>query len=300
MPRPPNRKLPYEVFGFNTGAESNEEIRERIRLQRCPFIDAECVKFRKSEPEVKIGSCALGIKTDGGFQPVIICPERFRTSDVFNALEAEFFPSAERVYWVREVNLATIGSFDYVAIAAHSEIVISTNYICVEIQAAGTTGTPWGAIKHYRDNLSLDGAEPVTYGINWANEYIKTMMQQIYKKGSVISAWDRGRKIVIALQDIGMDYILKQGSGIRDHCENDPFQFRPFSMYIDANDQWALKPSEKKYSADLSGIVQSLSSTGEGNIPAEEEFLLQIAKKGARDGVLPFTIHENPHIKKDE
>lgn len=273
---------------------------KRIRLQRCPFIDAECVKFRKSEPVVRIGSCALGIKTGGGFQPVIVCPERFRTGDVFEALEAEFFPGAGEVSWVREVNLGTVGSFDYVAVAPRRGIDFSTDYVCVEIQAAGTIGTPWGAIKHYRENLSLDGVGPVNYGINWANEFIKTMMQQILKKGSVISSWGRGRKIVVVIQDLGMDYILKQGSGIREHRESDPFQFRPFSMRIDAGDQWALKPSGKKFSADLRGIVKSMSSAGAGKIPAEEEFLLQIARKGARDGVLPFTDRQDPLVDEDQ
>ena len=43
------------------------------------------------------------------------------------------------------------------------------------------------------------------YGINWANEFMKTMMQQVYKKGKIIHSW--GRKIIFVVQDLAIDYL---------------------------------------------------------------------------------------------
>ncbi len=44
-----------------------------------------------------------------------------------------------------------------------------------------------------------------TYGLNWANEFMKTMMQQVYKKGQVIETWNK--KIVFVIQDVALEYL---------------------------------------------------------------------------------------------
>lgn len=276
MPHPPKRQLPYEVFGFNTGAAPNDTIRCRVRDQLCPFVQKTCIKFRKSTPEVKIGSCILGVPVDGSVRPVIICPVRFNSRNVFRPIEREFFPNAQTVNWVSEVGLGKSGVVDYVATVSTGGKI--SDFLCLETQAGGTTGTPWPAVEYYRKHLTLEGAPKPRYGINWANQFAKTMLQQIYKKGTVISSWGSGRKLVVVLQDVGLDYLRKQGGGISEHCEDHPIQFRPFSLHLDENnDQWILGPSAKKYSADMEGIRLALTSSTIRI--TEEEFLASISDK---------------------
>jgi hypothetical protein len=78
----------------------------------------------------------------------------------------------------------------------------------VEFQAAGTTGTPWEAVLDFQKSRKFS-KQTYNYGINWANEFAKTMMQQVYKKGMVVESWNK--RIVFVMQDVGMEY-LKAGS----------------------------------------------------------------------------------------
>ena len=57
-------------------------------------------------------------------------------------------------------------------------------------RTAGTTGTPYPYVKELLEYGHYTGRN-YTYGINWANEFAKTMMQQAYKKGKIVEYWNR-------------------------------------------------------------------------------------------------------------
>src|SRR5262245_4440061 len=62
-----------ELFGHYRGADTNwNRIVER---QQCPFLLKKCIKVRKSQPEVSIGTCTVDYGKDP--KPVVICPHRF-------------------------------------------------------------------------------------------------------------------------------------------------------------------------------------------------------------------------------
>ena len=54
--------------------------------------------------------------------------------------------------------------------------------------------------------------ESHTYGINWANEFTKTMMQQAYKKGKIAEYWHR--KIVFVVQNLAMEYLITENGQV--------------------------------------------------------------------------------------
>lgn len=282
----PSGLVPYEIFGHSTGEHVGPAINERFQAQRCPFLGRECTKSRKSDPKTKIGSCTLGYKGKGhaGYRPVIICPDRFVEPAVFKSIEELYFPGRDRVEWVKEVNLGGKGSIDYVA-AIPGKGHRLDDFLCVEIQAGGTTGTPWDGINYFRKSHTLDGMPKLKYGINWANEFAKTLMQQIYKKGNLIDSWKR--KMVIVIQDVGMEYILNQGDGIDEFDEESPIHFLSFELEYANDGKWHLSPKKERYSANMQGIMLALASGGGADI-TEREFMRSIIKKGERDGNLSW------------
>lgn len=64
-----------ELFGISTKRE-DVDWQETVEEQPCPFLQRKCVKVRKSQPEISIGTCSVnhGVKNSKG---VIICPHRF-------------------------------------------------------------------------------------------------------------------------------------------------------------------------------------------------------------------------------
>ena len=67
-----NQKI-IELFAESTLRKS-VKWNNLLAKQHCPFISKKCVKIRKSEPSVSIGTCtvAYGKNNDN----VIICPHR--------------------------------------------------------------------------------------------------------------------------------------------------------------------------------------------------------------------------------
>lgn len=274
MPKPVGNQ-PYEIFGHSTGEPVSEEKANHIKNQYCPFLERECTKFRKSEAHIKIGSCALGYKN----RAVIICPERFNTSVVFETIENHYF-LGKNVKWISEVSLGDRGSVDFVAAVPNRNRDLD-EFLCVEFQANGTTGTPWNAVEYWRENHTLEGAPKTKYGFNWANELVKTMTQQILKKGSLLDEW--GQKLVVVLQDSSMEYILKQGKGISKHHSDMPIQFQPFKLEYKQG-SWVLVASDQLYSASMDGIIEVLTSE-RGKKIEKKDFEESILKRGQRQNV---------------
>lgn len=53
-----------ELFGASTKSDANWDA--MVRDQRCPFLERTCLKIRKSDPEVAIGTCAVTHGKKGG------------------------------------------------------------------------------------------------------------------------------------------------------------------------------------------------------------------------------------------
>lgn len=271
----PKGNTPYEIFGFSTGEPVTARADKHIKNQYCKYLKSECTKFRKSEPNIKIGSCSLGFKNE----PVIICPERFKVPTMFETIERKYFPE-KNVSWVSEVSLGNRGVVDFVATVLNGNQSLD-DFLCVEIQANGTTGTPWGAVNHWRTHHTLEGAPKIKYGFNWANEFTKTLTQQLFKKGTLLNEWNK--KLVVVIQDLSMDYIMKQGKGISSYDPQLPIQFHPFKLEYKRG-KWVMVESSILYSASIDGIIQSLTSEG-SEITSKHDFERLIMEKAVKQGV---------------
>ena len=202
--------------------------------QRCPFIGKECIKFRKSSPEQKIGTCSLGLSlhtiTNGresGFAPCVVCPHRLNVEGLLRDLKCMAFGDLP-VKIVNEVSMNG-GVFDHVFVKCGEGYSID-DFCCVEIQTSGTTGTPWEAVVEMKEHGRYTN-DSYPYNFNHANQYQKTMMQQVFKKGRVTESWKK--HLLVLLQDTGMKYL--QHSSTSDMSalkKNEQGRFNPDGPYI--------------------------------------------------------------------
>lgn len=277
------KRTPIEIFCHDCGNLS-DDFKLAIQQQYCKYIKGTCCKPRKSEPEIKVGICSLGatVAQKNEIQPVIICPQRFKEEVMFDTIRKNYLSHWKNIKWVQEVSIGVGGSVDYVAIEIDKNDNVK-DFLCVEIQAAGTTGSPYPAVKEFISNSSFV-SKKYSYGINWANEFSKTMMQQAYKKGKIVESWNR--KIVFVVQDLAMDYLYHATdcSKVTDSNFDFPIDFCTFKMNWNGA-SWNLS-FDKIRSTTIEGISAILGGAPVNEYPTENEFIESITKKGIADGIL--------------
>ncbi len=278
-------KFPIEVFCHDYEDRSDAARLDR-QQQYCRYIKGTCVKPRKSEPDRKVGICTLGATVNHGRQlhPVMICPQRLKEESMFEAIRQNYLRQWSNVKWVKEVNIGVGGSVDYVAVEVDDNDVV-TNFLCVELQAAGTTGTPYQYVEELRQLGHYTNARKRQFGINWANEFSKTMMQQAYKKGKIMESW--GRKIVFVLQDLAMQYLkgATDCSLLTNYNPQSPVDFCTFALQWDNANGWHMVFDEIS-STTIDGISLMLGGASVSSYPTVDEFIVNIVRKGIADGVL--------------
>ncbi len=281
---PEIKKWLTEYFGYPYNNRS-PEARNAQSEQHCPFLKTECKKPRKSEPKVKVGVCSVGYK--GGFlkkfAPIVICPHRFSVDHVFDTISAGYFgeiSSDHEILWAPEVSMGVGGTIDFVAVKRKKfgSLASFEDFVCVEFQAAGTTGTPWEAVQDLRRTGKFT-KETYDYGINWANEFAKTMMQQVYKKAQIVDSWNK--KIIFVVQDVAIDYLRSHydTSGLRELKPTDSIQFYTYRMDWNLETGcWELEP-HGAFSTTTEGIRKILAGASKEEFLTVSEFIENVKRK---------------------
>ena len=269
------KNFPIEFFGTIYSDTSSLAINQR-KDQFCPYIQRECTKPRKSEPHIKIGICSVGYK---GFlpeyKPNIICPHRFLEKNLFADIKNFFVPNWKNTHVVSEVSMGSGGSVDYVLYTKDEENI--NDFLCVELQANGTTGSPYNYTLELLKDKKYSGNSYI-YGLNWANEFSKTMMQQAYKKGKIATVWNK--KIVFIIQNVAMEYLQKSMncSNLRQD-KNDHIHFLMFKMvWSEQKSKYNLE-IDSWYSTDVDGISVMLGGGMEDAYPTQQQFIKVIERR---------------------
>lgn len=278
------KRTPVEIFGHDASTPSGD-FELDVHQQYCRFIHATCNKPRKSNPQEKIGICSVASTVAKGevLEPVIVCPQRFKVDSLLETIRQKYMKERSNVTWIPEVNIGVGGSIDYVAVELGSRNEI-LNFQCVELQAAGTTGTPYPAVIDFKEHGKFL-KDKYNYGINWANEFLKTMMQQAYKKGKIVQSWNR--KILFVIQDVGMRYILNATdcSLLTKADAQLPVDFCTFRMEWAEDNEWNLV-FDQIYSTSVEGVNRMIGGAGEDQYLTEEDFKQNILKKGLQDKLI--------------
>ena len=278
-------KYPIEVFCYDY-ENGTEQFQLALKQQYCKYIKNTCVKPRKSFSDTKVGICTVGATVNKGkiIQPTIICPQRFKEETMFEIMREKYLSNWKNVKWIQEVSIGVGGNVDYVAVEVdkYDNII---DFLCFEIQAAGTTGTPYEYVEDLLNYGHYTDSSKKHFGINWANEFSKTMMQQAYKKGKIVESWNR--KIVFVIQDLAMMYLRAKTdcSKLTDYNPNSPVDFCTLSLEWSNDEKWSLK-YDNRFSTSVEGIKTILGGAKVSEYLTVEEFKENILKKGLNDGVL--------------
>lgn len=110
-----------ELYGVP--AESEADWRDIITAQQCPFLGRKCLKSRKSQPNVTIGSCTVAAGKDRA--NIMICPFRLlERQQIFTDcihLLALHEPGNE-LHMVPELNVPG-GSIDYCIASVRGRVI---------------------------------------------------------------------------------------------------------------------------------------------------------------------------------
>lgn len=170
-----------EFFGLKSD-DSKQAIEEALHSQLCPFTKKHCMKMRKSEPDIKIGTCSVKYQN----QDIIICPFRLLEHnqifvDCLHLLTMH--EPGNELYLIPEVQIPG-GHVDYFFVSAKNKKV--KDFVGIELQTLDTTGTLWPERQNFLYEHGIHVAADdlntrKTFGINWKMT-LKTILLQMHHK----------------------------------------------------------------------------------------------------------------------
>ncbi|QQS66580.1 MAG: hypothetical protein IPP08_12640 [Chlorobiota bacterium] len=198
-----------ELFTISTNAEG-QNWNNIVTNQQCAFLNRKCIKSRKSQPEISIGTCTVKY----GKNDVIICPHRLLENrkifiDCIHLLTLH--EPGNDLHVISEVSIPG-GSIDYILVSAKDNKV--KDFVGIELQTLDTTGTVWPERQRFLKSLNIpvadsdsDSGKP--YGMNWKMT-AKTILVQLHHK---IETFEHlSKHLVLVVQDCLLDYMQKEFS----------------------------------------------------------------------------------------
>ncbi len=219
-----------EIFGEST--LDNVDWRSLVERQGCPFLNGKCIKVRKSEPDISIGTCSVSYSRSK--QPVVICPLRLLEKRKIFVDSLHLLLSHEpgnELHIVPEVSVPG-GSVDYFLVSVRSSKVV--DFVGIELQTIDTTGTVWPTRQRFlsdvgaadiKEERGLDRA----YGMNWKMT-AKTTLVQLHHKIQTFESMNR--HLILVTQDVLLDYLEKnfEFGHVSDAKRGDSMQFHAYKF----------------------------------------------------------------------
>lgn len=262
-----------ELFTFSV--ERNDiDWNEVVATQVCRYSQKKCMKVRKSQPGISIGTCTVQYGKDN--RDVIICPHRLieRKQIFIDCLHllTSHTPGNE-LHIVPEVSIPG-GSVDYFLVSTDSNRKVK-DFVGIELQTIDTTGSIWTERELALKELGLasgDDAGNKTYGMNWKMT-AKTILVQLHHK--ITTFENINKHLVLVVQDCLLDYIRKEFSF--DHVSSQPLlgdsmHFHSYNLKKDAGNYRLTLGS--RYSTDSNGISKLLGLNADANLKFEEIALI--------------------------
>lgn len=246
-----------ELFGIDT-EQTNANWETIVIDQYCPYLEKTCVKVRKSQPEISIGTCSIkyGAKDNKG---AIICPHRFLQKrqifmDCIHLLTLH--EPGNELHLVSEVSIPG-GSVDYVLVSARDGKI--KDFVGIELQALDTTGTLWPQRQIFLKSVGLNiggtTEKPKPYGVNWKMT-AKTILVQLHHKVETFEHLNK--HFVLVLQDVLLDYMRSEFSfnHIQTAKIGDSMHFHPY-IFRKTTNSYQLGLAQR-VSTDANGVATAL------------------------------------------
>jgi hypothetical protein len=273
-----------ELYGIST--ESDADWPSVIAAQECPFLERKCLKNRKSQPELTIGSCTLAAGKHR--EKVMICPFRLLErrqifTDCIHLLTLH--EPGNELHIVSELNVPG-GSIDYCLVSVRTGKPI--DFVGIELQTLDTAGTVWPerqrfAYQHGVPVKNKDRASKKPFGLNWKMT-AKTILVQLHHK---IQTFEHVTKhLVLVAQDHLLAYMKKEFSfgHLQAARLGDPMHFHSYSLQ--GNEECGLRLQLwERMSTDAEGIAKCLGLQSEANVELED-ILRQLEAKISTNSLL--------------
>ncbi len=258
-----------ELYGISTEAEADWPA--VVAGQQCPFLKRKCLKNRKSEPEITIGSCTLAAGKDRA--KVMICPFRLleRNQIFMDCLHLlTLHEPGNELHIVPELAVPG-GSIDYCLVSVKNRKPV--DFVGIELQTLDTTGTVWPERQRFLHQHRIpvkdaDRNSTKPFGLNWKMT-AKTILVQLHHK---IQTFEHvGKHLVLVDQDCLTAYMKKEFSfgHLQAARLGDPMHFHSYSLEGDERGNLRLQLAER-LSTDGVGIAKCLGLQGEANVELEE------------------------------
>lgn len=255
-----------ELFGRSTGSKT-QNWTAAVASQECPFLERKCLKNRKSEPEIAIGTCTV-THSD---KDVAICPHRFLERGVIftDCLPLIRHEAGNELHIVPEIGIPG-GMVDYFLVSARSRRV--RDFAGIEIQTLDTTGTLWPERQRFVASKgikvkSADATSTKPFGMNWKMT-AKTILVQLHHKVQTFESVNR--HLVLAIQDVLLDYITGEFTvaHLAEARPADPLQIHAYQL-APAKDGALSMQMRQRLSTDAAGVATALGLQEEACIDLE-------------------------------
>lgn len=254
------------------------------RAEYCPYLSRKCVKTRKSEPNVSIGTCSI---VHGAKLPaeIIICPHRFleRGQVFLDSLHLlTMHEPGNEIHRIAEVEIPG-GSVDYVLASVKANKVI--DFVGIELQAVDTTGSLWPARQRLLASLGVTVVEPdvaSTYGVNWKMT-AKTTLVQLHHKIETFQGL--GKHLVLVMQEKLLAYMQREFdfSRVGDASLGQAMHFHAYDLKADGQDYRIQLLT--RLSTDADGVATALGLQANPNVELDA-ILSALQRKISRQTLL--------------
>lgn len=282
-----------ELFTVPTARQEVDWV-SVLRRQHCSYLDRKCVKVRKSQAEISIGTCSVRYGANNP-KDIVICPHRFleRNQIFMDCIELlTLHQKGNELHKVAEVSVPG-GNIDYVLTSVRDGKVV--DFVGIEIQTLDTTGTWWTHRQHFLKSVGIavpedapqevestdliEGTESEETavsidaigsadsrkgrskktkkgsGMNWKIT-AKTILMQLHHK--VTTFEHLNKHMVVAIQDSFLEYMRKEFSF--EHIKNaklgDSMHFHSYTL-TEVQNQPRLR-FDSAISTDANGIAACL------------------------------------------
>lgn len=197
-----------ELFGKTR--EWSGDWEQLVGTQQCPFLGRKCIKVRKSQPEISIGTCSLAYGSEQ--EGIMICPFRLLERrqifvDCLHLLTAH--QPGNQIHIIPEVSVPG-GSVDYFLTSAKNNKIV--DFVGIELQTLDTTGTVWPSRQRFihargLEASPIDLASTKPFGMNWKMT-AKTILVQLHHK---VQTFEHINKhMVLVVQDRLLNYMRRE------------------------------------------------------------------------------------------
>ncbi len=256
-----------EFFGLNC-EDMTQNFEKAMKNQICPYTGRICIKMRKSDPNVKIGTCSVKYQN----QDIIICPFRLlEYNQIFiDCLHLlTMHEPGNELYLVPEVQIPG-GYVDYFLVSVREKKV--KDFIGIELQAIDTTGTVWLERQKFLKECGIEiGSEDLqskkTFGMNWKMT-LKTILIQMHHKSETFENLHKHLVLIIQkplYEHMKSDFNFDKVEGVR---LGDPVHIHSYN-FIKAKNKLNLS-LDLRVSTDSVGIANCLGLNAESKVELQD------------------------------